>query len=69
MSQKNYIASTDQNIQFTSIEKGQQQRHDLIGWKINDNDEAYPILFPTPNKNAKITYSMGFNSSPVELKQ
>jgi len=69
MAQKNYLTSTDQNMQFTSIENGQQQRHELIGWKINDNDEASPILFPKPSKTAKITYSMGFNSAAMELKQ
>jgi hypothetical protein len=69
MAQKNYLPSTDQNIQFTSIENGQQQRHELVGWKLNDNDEASPILFPTPSKKAKITYSMGFTLAAVELKQ
>lgn len=65
--QNNYIPSTDQNISFLSINDGKSQRHDLIGWSVNADNEASPILFPVPGKNAKIVYLQGSSGAPVDL--
>lgn len=59
---KNYLPSTDQSVSFTSIAKGSRTLHDIVGWSINDKDEATPVLFPAVKKGAQILYSRGMCS-------
>ena len=62
-----YLNSTEQNLQFFSLAQKKPTRHELLAWKISDNDQPSPILFPTPELGATIVYQMGSIERLVDL--
>ncbi|MEI6267634.1 MAG: hypothetical protein WCP01_17295 [Methylococcaceae bacterium] len=67
MATPTYLNSTEQNLQFFSLAQKKSIRHELLAWKISDNDQPSPILFPTPELGSTIVYQMGSTERVVDL--
>ena len=61
-----YLASTDQALQFTSLEGKKPVLHNIVGWAIVDG-KASPVLFPEPRLDAVLLYQNGSGQKVTEL--
>ncbi len=60
------LASSDLGPQFLSVGDGKKTIiHSIVGWSVDDNNKATPILYPEKKPDATLFYQNGPNQRVV----